>query len=46
MDICYNRRKLQDIISMVEGRMNFVGKFYFSAETEFGKEEFINYLTT
>lgn len=39
LDLCYNRRKLQENISLLEGKMNFSKKFFISAETGFGLEE-------
>lgn len=36
MDMCFNRRKLYDIISEYEGFLNFEKVFYVSSETDFG----------
>ncbi len=44
MDECFNRRKLQDIIQNVEGKINFIQKFYVSAETDFGISNLKDYL--
>lgn len=44
MDLCFNRRKLMDLISFFEGSINFEKKFYTSALTGFGVEEIVGYL--
>lgn len=44
MDLCYNRRKLQENMNALEGRINFVNKLYSSAETKFGVDSLREYL--
>jgi GTP-binding protein Era len=44
MDLCFNRRKLMDMISYYEGIINFEKKFFISADTGFGINDVTNYL--
>lgn len=44
MDLCFNRRRLGDIVSEYEGLFNFVKKFYISTETGFVVNDLLSYL--
>lgn len=44
MDVCFNRRKLMDLVSFYEGSINFEKKFYVSALTGFGVDNLVGYL--
>ena len=44
IDLCYNRRKLVDLITYLEGVINVEKKFYISAETDYGIENLKDYL--
>jgi len=46
LDLCYNRRKLYDIISACESVMNFENKIYVSAETDYGIQNLTDHLIT
>ena len=44
IDLCYNRRKLVDLITYLEGVINVEKKLYISAETDYGIEELKDHL--
>lgn len=44
MDLCFNRRRLTDIVQQYEGLMNFEQKFFVSAETGFALDELTAFL--
>lgn len=45
IDLCYNRRKLYDIISACESMMNFENKLYISTATNYGINGLVDHLT-
>ena len=46
IDLCFNRRKLMDIVSEYEGLLNFEKTFYTSALTQFGDKDINDFITS
>lgn len=44
LDLCFNRRKLYDLVAACESMMNFESKFYVSTETDYGIQGVIDHL--
>lgn len=44
LDLCFNRRKLYDLVSACESMMNFENKFYVSTATDYGISSVLDHI--